>query len=198
MSGPANADAKSALRSRILALRDALPAAERARASAAVSTIILGTPAFREAEVVLAYLSFGSEFDTAALVGDVIASGRTLVLPRVVRGSRLLALHAVADPVHDVAPGRWGIREPREERCPAIDPARVDFVLVPGVAFTGRGERLGYGGGYYDRLIPRLDARAALVAAAFSVQICDAVPIEPTDRRVDRVVTERAQYPAAG
>jgi 5-formyltetrahydrofolate cyclo-ligase len=70
----------------------------------------------------------------------------------------------------------------------------VDFVLVPGVAFTARCERLGYGGGYYDRLIPRFAGRPALVAAAYSLQIVPALPVSATDRSVDLVVTENAAH----
>jgi 5-formyltetrahydrofolate cyclo-ligase len=70
----------------------------------------------------------------------------------------------------------------------------VDFVLVPGVAFTARCERLGYGGGYYDRLIPQFAGRPALAAAAYSLQIVPEVPVTPSDRSVDLVVTEDAEY----
>jgi 5-formyltetrahydrofolate cyclo-ligase len=70
----------------------------------------------------------------------------------------------------------------------------VDLVLVPGVAFTARCERLGYGGGYYDRLIPGFAGRAALVVAAYSLQIVPELPVTPSDRSVDLILTEDAEY----
>ncbi|HTL75696.1 MAG TPA: 5-formyltetrahydrofolate cyclo-ligase, partial [Casimicrobiaceae bacterium] len=67
----------------------------------------------------------------------------------------------------------------------------VDWVLVPGVAFDARGGRLGYGGGFYDRLLPGAAGSAPRVAGAFEMQIVDAVPTAPHDVGVDAVVTER-------
>ena len=138
-------------------------------------------------------MSFGSEFDTTALIADVLASGRQLCLPRVNRDSRGLELHVAENVDSDLQSGTWGIREPRAERPPA-DLARIDFVLLPGVAFTPRCERLGYGGGFYDRLIPRFASRPPLVAAAFAVQVCNEVPVDVNDQRIDVVITENSFY----
>jgi 5-formyltetrahydrofolate cyclo-ligase len=68
---------------------------------------------------------------------------------------------------------------------------RVDLVLTPGVAFTRRGERLGYGRGYYDMFIAALPGRPCVVGAAYAMQVLEALPTEPHDRRVHLVVTER-------
>ena len=76
------------------------------------------------------------------------------------------------------------------ERCPIVPSSAVEFLLVPGVAFTATGERLGYGGGFYDHLLSGLNAKTPRVAAAFSVQIVDDLPVGPRDQRVHRVVTE--------
>ncbi len=105
-------------------------------------------------------MSFGSEFDTTTLVDDALARGMQLCLPRVDRDTRALALHHVENLARDLQSGVWGIREPRAD-CPHADLGRIDCVLLPGVAFTPRCERLGYGGGYYDRLIARFRPPAA-------------------------------------
>jgi 5-formyltetrahydrofolate cyclo-ligase len=143
----------------------------------------------------MAYIGFGSEIDTAAFVSDALSVGKTLVLPRVERGSRNLALHRVRNLEQELESGVWGIRQPRAD-CPAMDASSVEFVLVPGVAFTRHAERLGYGGGFYDRLIRGFAPRPALVAAAFELQVVAALPMTDTDQRVDRVITESADYPA--
>lgn len=142
----------------------------------------------------MAYLSFGSEFETARFVADLQAQGKTLVLPRVERGQRALTLHEVRDIEEDTETGVWGIRQPRTDRCREAPAARVEFVLVPGVAFTRDGARLGYGGGYYDRFIRGLAHRAALVAAAFELQVAPELPMTERDQRVDGVITENATY----
>jgi len=142
----------------------------------------------------MAYMSIGSEFDTAAFVSDLQARRKTLVLPRAPRGSRALELYAVRDPEHDLAAGVWGIREPRPEICRPAQVKEIDFVLVPGVAFTARCERLGYGGGFYDQLITRFSRRPPLVAAAFALQVVPHLPVSPTDQPVDTIVTEDTVY----
>lgn len=133
-------------------------------------------------------MSMGAEFETAAFVRRVLADGKALVLPRVNREAKRLDLFAVCEVDRDLAPGVWDIREPVPDRCAAAVERDIDFALVPGLAFDAHGGRLGYGGGFYDRLLPRLPALR--VAAAFSVQVVDAVPMSARDQYVDLVVTE--------
>jgi 5-formyltetrahydrofolate cyclo-ligase len=189
-----NFSLKADLRKQVLARRDALPVAERRALSARIIRRLLALDAYRGARCVMAYASFGSELETADFLADILAQGKVLVLPGVERGSRTLQLHAVDDPARQLAPGVWGIPQPRAELCPRISASRLDFVLVPGVAFTPRCERLGYGGGYYDGFIRGLARRPALVAAAFSLQVLQELPVSGRDQSVDRVVTEDAEY----
>jgi 5-formyltetrahydrofolate cyclo-ligase len=185
---------KAEIRKRILAARDRVDAATRREFAARITPRLLALPAYREARCVMAYVGFGAEFDTAPFIADVLAQKKSLVLPRVERAARALRLHAVRDPETELAAGVWGIREPRPDLCAEVAPETVDFVLVPGVAFTARCERLGYGGGYYDRLIPGFASRAALVVAAYSLQIVPELPVTPSDRSVDLILTEDAEY----
>jgi 5-formyltetrahydrofolate cyclo-ligase len=189
---------KSALRKRILAARDALDPAARRDFSSRITPRILALPAYRDARCVMAYVSFGAEFDTGAVLADLRARGKQLVLPRVDRKARALKLHAVRDPGVELAPGVWGIPEPRVDVCPEVAPVTIDFVLIPGVAFTARCDRLGYGGGFYDRLIPAFEGRPALVAAAYSIQIVPELPVTPSDQSVNLVLTEDAGYSFPG
>jgi 5-formyltetrahydrofolate cyclo-ligase len=180
--------AKKALRASVIARRDALDAASRRRDSQAITAKLRALPAYRAAGVVCAYASFGSEFDTAAFCSDVIAAGKRLLLPRINRAERMLELGEVKNLGGDLVAGVWGIREPAE-RCPIVSSSAVEFLLVPGVAFTATGERLGYGGGFYDRLLSGLNAKAPRVAAAFALQVVDSIPTGPNDQRVHLIVT---------
>jgi 5-formyltetrahydrofolate cyclo-ligase len=186
--------AKAALRKQVLARRDALSPEIRVELSARITARLLELDSFRAAKCVLAYMSIGSEFDTRALVGHVLAQGKTLLLPRVVRGSRTLALHAVKDLAQDLQAGVWGIAEPNSKCQEISQPFDFEWVLVPGLAFTPMGDRLGYGAGYYDRLIASCTHKPALIAAAFALQVVDAVPCTASDQDVDCVVTEDAIY----
>lgn len=133
-------------------------------------------------------MSMGAEFETAAFVRRVLADGKTLVLPRVNREAKRLNLFVVGDLDRDLAPGVWEIREPVPDRCAAAVERDIEFALVPGLAFDERGGRLGYGGGFYDRLLAGL--QAVRVTAAFSVQVVEAVPMSEHDQYVDLIVTE--------
>ena len=190
---------KAEIRKRILAQRDALSGAERSALSERITARLFALEAYRAARCVMAYMSFGAEYDTTRLVADVLASGRRLALPRVDGARRAIRIHEVRDLQQDLAAGVWGIREPRVDRCPELSASQAEFVLVPGVAFTRRCERLGYGGGYYDGFIRGLGPRRpALVAAAFSLQVLPELPVSERDQRVDLVVTEDAQYGVMG
>jgi 5-formyltetrahydrofolate cyclo-ligase len=185
---------KAALRVAVLARRDALPHTARADLSRRITGALLAQPALATAATVAAYLSFGSEFDTADFVARVLGAGKRLALPRVNREQHRLELHAVHDLDRDLVPGVWGIREPWPERCPLTTLQETDLVLAPGVAFSSRCDRLGYGGGFYDKLLAGRGARPVVIAAAFDVQVVSTLPVGPDDVPVDLVVTESAIY----
>lgn len=190
---------KANLRTRVLGSRDALVPAERRRLSAAITARVFAMPAWRAAETILAYSSFGSEFDTKAIVDAALESGRTLVLPRVNRSTRRLDLYRVVDPQRDLVAGSWGIAEPHPEKCAPVSPVAIGMVLVPGVAFDRRGARVGYGGGYYDKLFETcfaLGGRPHTLAPAYGCQIVDAVPVDSHDVLVDHVVTDVDCFPS--
>jgi 5-formyltetrahydrofolate cyclo-ligase len=138
---------------------------------------------------VLLTLPFGSEWDTRLLLASALELGKTAAVPRVNLEKRMLDIHAVCDLAREVAPGYRGIPEPTAD-CPPVPLASIDWVLVPGVAFDVRGHRIGYGGGYYDRLLPALPRSAARIAGAFELQIVDEVPTAPHDLALDAIITE--------
>ncbi len=183
---------KSGIRKLLLAQREQLPAATRAAHSAAISDRLLQLPAYRQAATVLGYMNFGTEFASEFWVRQVLADAKKLVLPRVNHHTNQLDLYRVDDPENQLASGLWGIREPIVERCERLTALNeVEFALLPGVAFTRDGARLGYGGGFYDKLLARMALRPVLGAAAFELQIVERMPQEPTDVKVEWIITER-------
>lgn len=190
VSGAPLREAKRALRDRVLQARDELPLAERLRAGADIATAIAARADFATAACVLLSLSFRSEWDTRPLIAAALAAGKTVGAPRVDATNRMLEPCQVTRPDLDLAPGFRGIAEPLPH-CPPLALAAIDWVLVPGVAFDGDGHRIGYGGGYYDRLLPLLRRDARRVAGAFELQLVANVPAAPHDITVDAIVTER-------
>jgi len=189
LQGPSLREAKMALRRQILAVRDALDPEVRAAAARAITRGLLALPTFPSARTVLLTVAFRTEWDTLPLVAAALSAGKVVAVPRVNPGSRMLELHRVTDPAAEIAPGFQGIPEPRPE-CAPVAAEAIDWVLVPGVAFDRAGRRLGYGGGYYDRLLPLLRPTVARVAGAYELQLVDRIPAAPHDLAVDVIVTE--------
>lgn len=91
--------------------------------------------------------------------------------------------------MEDLHRGQMNVWEP-QPHCPPIDVAALDIILVPGLAFTRDGKRLGRGGGYYDRLLAHPDCRAQRIAVAFDVQMVDHITVEFHDQRIHQIITE--------
>lgn len=183
---------KQAIRKSILALREQLPADSRVAQSAAITEHLLQLPEYRQADTVLGYMNFGAEFTSELWVLQVLADGKRLILPKVNHHTNHLDLYRVDDLETQLAQGLWGIREPIVERCTRVfAPNEVEFALLPGVAFTRKGSRLGYGGGFYDKLLSGMTKRPVLAAACFALQIVEHLPQEATDVKVDLIATEQ-------
>ena len=151
-----------------------------------ISEAIEANPYFKEARTVLLYHSLPDEPDTHAFVEKWCREKRVL-LPVVVGDDLELRLYTSSK---DLAKGAYGIQEPVGE--PFTDYQEIDFVAVPGVAFDHRGNRLGRGKGYYDRLLPRL-ARAYRAGICFPFQLFDEIPTEPQDIAMHCVITAEAE-----
>jgi len=190
--GQTETSVKQVLRKRIIALREQLSPDTRAVHSAAITERLLQLPEYQKAAAGLGYMNFGAEFASELWIQQVLADGKKLALPRVNRHTSQLDLYWVDDLENQLAPGLWGIREPIVERCERLDTLNeVEFALLPGVAFTRDGARLGYGGGFYDKLLARMTHQPALAAAAFALQIVEQIPQEATDVKVEWIVTEQ-------
>jgi 5-formyltetrahydrofolate cyclo-ligase len=177
--------AKRALRREVLAARDALSLDDRVARSGAIVERLLALPEAVDARTVMAFWSFGSEVDTAPLISRLLDDGRTVALPRTEGPEIVPVTYQRGDPVRPTA---YGAMEPPFGRV--LGAEELDLVVVPGIAFDGSGNRLGYGRGFYDRLLSRRRPGVPAVAIAFGMQVVDAVPSGGADRRVDAIVTE--------
>ncbi len=175
---------KRVCRTAARAARSAIAPDVRADASAAIAGMIERLPEVEACSTALLYGAMPDEVDAAPLIAALRARGVRIALPRV-DGDRLtLHWHAEGTPL---AKGSFGLMEPPPD-APAADPAEMDLVIVPGVAFDAACNRLGMGAGYYDRLLAGMP-RAVTIGVAFDEQVVDEVPCEPHDRPLDAVVT---------
>lgn len=180
--------AKEALRKRLAALRRSLSAEARAERAQRACQLLAAEPSFVSAQLVLAYAPLRFELDPGPLLERAWALGKTVALPRVIEGSGELALHVYCAG-DELAESGFAVREPLPT-APCVAPEQVQLVLVPALAFDGSGFRLGYGKGFYDRLLPRL-AHAERVGLAFELSLLPEIPAEPHDVPMHRVVTEK-------
>lgn len=184
---------KARLRREGLARREAQP--DREAASAAISDRVRGLAPFRRAQTVSAYVGVKSEVATLPLLGEAWSAGKRVAVPAV--AGDVLALVLVVSP-SELAPARFGLLEPletvrqRPER--RVQPAEVELFIVPGVVFDRRGGRIGYGKGYYDRLLAKARAGAVTVGLAFESQVVPEVPMGTKDMHLHYLVTERGVY----
>lgn len=174
---------KTSLRRTMLARLRAMPPALRESKSAALRQKLLHLLP-QEGLCIGLYASLPHEVDLMPLLAE--APGLHYAFPRCLPGQRL-RFHEVASPEDDLIPGAHGILAPRPG-LPAIDAGRLDALIIPGVAFTPSGARLGYGGGYYDRFLPTCP-QARLIALAFAEQMLDSLPTEGHDVPIPLVLS---------
>jgi 5-formyltetrahydrofolate cyclo-ligase len=190
-AGPSEGEGDAgAVRRRMLAWRRGLGPAEVSARSLRIAGHVLAWPAWARAGCVLVYLATPREVQTDAIIAA--CAHRRLCAPAVV-GRELVLRRLVAGA--PLAVGALGIREP-DPGAEVVAPEEVDLALVPGVAFDRAGHRLGRGGGYYDRLLPRLTG-ARTCGLAFREQVMAALQPAPWDVAVHYVCTEEGLLPAA-
>jgi 5-formyltetrahydrofolate cyclo-ligase len=186
---PASAEAlaavKKELRARAQARRDAMGDAAREAAGAAIARALESFAAFGAAKVVLAFMAMRGEVDLLPLMGR--HAEKAWGIPRIVRSPEPHIVFRNFDPQRLVMHA-FGMFEP-SERLLQIEPGIVDLVLVPGLAFSPGGHRLGYGGGYYDRYLPTAE-RAVRVGIAYRVQVVEDIPYHAADQKMHYLVTE--------
>jgi len=181
---------KRALRKEVLRERIALSAAQVAARSRRIWARLFALPAYRRAGTVKYFVDFRNEVATGGAIRHSLAVGKRVLVPLTDSAERRMTPAQILDYPGDLQPGAYGILEPRPDRLRPVPPEEIDLVAVPGVAFDPAGNRLGYGGGFYDRFLPRLRPTTSLVALAFELQIRDQVYPEAHDCPVDWIVTE--------
>ena len=176
--------AKQALREDMASLKRSYTKTALQELSAKITERLEGTDLFRQASCIALYHALPGEVQTAAFI-DKWYREKRLLLP-VVKGNDLqLLLYAGKE---SLKAGAFGILEPADTCLPVAE-NEIDLVIVPGVAFDRERNRLGRGKGFYDRLLSTLDVPK--VGICYDFQLKDSIPVEPFDRKMDLIVTEK-------
>jgi 5-formyltetrahydrofolate cyclo-ligase len=179
---------KNSIRKDIQDNRDSLDKRSRQEKSVLIAGRLMGLDKYRDSSNVLAYYPFRSEIDTRMIIKDALGCGKEVALPRV--GKEGLDLYYIKDLSKDLEPGSYDIMEPIPSRCRPAEPHKMDMVIVPGVGFDRKHNRLGYGGGFYDRLLAGIPRSVPRIALAFDLQVLDEIPVSGHDLKIDILITE--------
>ncbi|MDP1759454.1 MAG: 5-formyltetrahydrofolate cyclo-ligase [Thermodesulfovibrionales bacterium] len=184
-----DSNAKKTIRQEILHKRDAIPENIKKEKDAAIRQRIIRLPEFTDAKTILFYASFRGEVDTSEMIKISLSHGKQAVLPKVDKGNKRLKLYGIKD-MNELAKGYMGILEPSvsEKRLTGLDD--IGLIIIPGAAFDVSGNRLGYGAGFYDRLLAGMKNKIPVLAPAYEEQIVDAIHSEPHDVKVSKIVTD--------
>lgn len=189
---------KKQLRKEIIAARMAQADEAVTEKSTRITEKVIGLPEFRNAGLIMMYLDFRNEVATGGLIRYCLENGKRVVVPVTdTKNIRLIPSEVLNFP-DDLTAGTWGILEPKAGCLRPVDPSEIDLVIVPGVSFDKRGNRLGYGGGFYDRFLRLTGEDTVFVALAFELQVREDVYPEEHDYPVHYVITENRVIKCTG
>ncbi|MCM1244272.1 MAG: 5-formyltetrahydrofolate cyclo-ligase [Roseburia sp.] len=195
---------KQEIRKKLLAKRDALEPAWRLEASRDMMEKILVSELYQRAEIILSYSPIRSEAETGFLNRRALEQGKKLYLPKTDVRNKQMHFYPVDD-LASLHEGYQGILEPEE----AGEPDRMFagktkgsrervLMIMPGAGFDADGNRMGYGGGYYDRYLSRYGEYLTSIFAAFYEQKVFCIPVEPFDKKPDHIMTQRGLFEIEG
>ncbi|MCC5912370.1 MAG: 5-formyltetrahydrofolate cyclo-ligase [Clostridiaceae bacterium] len=182
---------KKSLRKELLQKRSELCEAEIFQKSTSIFDTLKNTDIYKNAHNIMLYLAFRNEVCTDDIIKDLLSSGKRIFIPLTVPKTKELIISELLDPEKDLEVGHFGVLEPIKEAVRPVNPEILDLVVVPGVGFDRTGYRVGYGGGYYDRFLPKLSSSTPTMALAFEVQMIDEAPTDEYDFPVQYIVTEK-------
>lgn len=178
------AEKKASLRKTLRAKRRALGAEEIELASRTVCEKLVRLDEFKSAELILAYMPSKNELDVSYAVAEAISSGKRVAFPLCIENGGLRLL--VPEDENAFTVGSYGILEPDPLKSAEVAPTELDLIIVPAVAFNSGCQRLGQGGGYYDRLLKK--TRGFTVGVGYDFQLAEELPTEVHDIALDAVL----------
>jgi 5-formyltetrahydrofolate cyclo-ligase len=185
---------KDALRGAYRAARKAIAPEVRKKANKLILNKLSASQVVAKAKTVLIYAATPNEPVLDDLISALTRAGKRVAVPRMTKTPGVMTLWTVRHVDALVALDNSPIRNVDVTRASPVEPKDIDVVLVPGVAFTRTLGRLGQGGGYYDRMFPRLKPEAKRIGIAYDIQLADELPMDEHDMPMHAVVTEAGVF----
>ena len=180
---------KTALRKQMLQLRSQCKPKFIENSAKRIGGQLAALPDFESADLVMLYHSYNNEAGTLPTLNYCLRTNKRVALPVTSEDFQLHAYEVRS--LEGLRTDVRGISEPDPLLCQPVDPSLIDLIVVPGVAFDMEGGRLGYGKGCYDRFLTQLRPEVPIIGLAYDFQVLPRVPQEPSDRRVDLIITEK-------
>jgi 5-formyltetrahydrofolate cyclo-ligase len=182
---------KSPLRKRVLSLRRLQSPQVIARKSDEIRRKLLGMREFSEAGTILFYLALADEVQTRKMIEYSLKLGKIVAVPLIDSQNKQILISELKDPEKELESGTLGILQPKKNFYRPLKVEQLDLVIVPGVAFDKRGNRLGFGKGFYDRFLRKAPDRTKSIALAFELQLVDDIQPQSHDVAVNYIITEK-------
>ena len=181
---------KQSLRKQLLIERGNLPPEFILENSKKIAENLINLSIYQSSTNIMLYIATQDEVQTKEIIESAQRDRKRIFIPLIIRRDNVLLPSLVIDFEKELIPGVLGIYQPRKEFYRIYPPSVLDIIIIPGVAFTVQGHRLGRGGGYYDRFLSQLESKTLSIALSFEMQILNKIPIDVQDMPVDYIITE--------
>ena len=182
-------DEKNLIRKQMKQLRADMTRTERFEKSMQIFEKLITVPEFKRADRIYTYVSMDNEIDTIMLIDYSLSIEKRVFVPRV--SGKDMEFYEISD-ISELSPGYMGIYEP-DINGKEPDYSRTGFMCMPGLAFDKNFNRIGYGGGFYDRYLS-VENKLYKAALAYEAQLLESIPAQDGDVRPDMIVTEESIY----
>lgn len=178
---------KKDLRNIILNKRNSIDNNTKEEMDREIFNRLINLDLYKEAKNIFIYLSFGSEIDTNPIIDRALEDGKEVYIPKIYKSNKEMKAIRL-NSFEDLEENSMGILEPKDDSN-FIDKENIDLIIVPGAVFDLEGNRIGYGGGYYDRFLSNIKDKRNKVALAYDLQIVENIEAEEHDIKVDYIIT---------
>ena len=179
---------KDIVRRELIEKRKSLTKSEIFKKSEIIKNKLFELSEFKKAKTILFYVSYDNEVFTHDMIKESIDNKKNVIVPISDKKNKNLILSKLQS-WNDLSIGSYEILEPKKEKIEEVTIKEIDLIIVPGVGFDEKGNRLGHGKGYYDKLLEKFKEKT--IALAFDFQVIDMIPTEPHDKKINIIITEK-------
>jgi 5-formyltetrahydrofolate cyclo-ligase len=180
---------KEFLRKTILKKREELPLNLVLSKSKQIEEKLFKLPEFLNAKKLMVYVSFKKEVFTHSIIKRLLQEKKFLTVPVMASNNKIIASRLKN--FSELEKNSIGLLEPKKEFIRKINPKDLDLIIVPGIAFSENGARIGYGFGYYDIFLSKLSSKTLKIGLSFELQLTKNIPVEAHDIKMNKIITEK-------